>query len=133
VSSSVARDEPEFSQEFILRELAQGLWHEAQRPLADLPLEQFHEWVEEREREYRRRATPPFTSVEIPVDGEALDFDHLVEGSHWVAIGTKGKVTITLQGRHLQLNQVELVTVGDVDPYVEGSRRLYERRRNGPD
>jgi hypothetical protein len=41
-----------------------------------------------------------------------------------------GHVSITLRGRNLDVGEVELVTVRDVEPYIEGSRRLQERWRD---
>ncbi|MGH2652881.1 MAG: hypothetical protein ACRDHV_00835 [Actinomycetota bacterium] len=129
-SSSVARGEPDLPEEFLLRELAESLWHEVHRPPPDLPAERFHAWAESREREYRRRETPPFSQVVIPMDGEPTRFASLAEESTWVALGRTGHVTITLRGRNLDVGQVELVTVRDVEQYIEGSRRLHERWRD---
>lgn len=130
VSSSVARGEPDLPQELLLRQLAESLWHEVQRPPPDLPAERFHAWAEARERERRRRETPPFSHVEVPVDGEPTRFAYLAEQSSSVAQGRSGHVTITLRARNLDVGQVELVSVRDVEPYIEGSRRLQERWRN---
>ena len=126
VSSSVARGAPELPRELLLRELAESLWHEAHHPPPDLAAERFHAWAGAREREFRRRETPPFSHVEIPVDGEPTRFAYLAEKSTWVALGRMGYVAITLRGRNLDVSHVELVTVSDVEPYVEGSRRLQE-------
>ena len=39
-------------------------------------------------------------------------------------------MTITLRARNLAVDAVELITVTDVEPYVEGNRRLKERWQN---
>jgi hypothetical protein len=129
VSSSVARGEPELPEELLLRQLAESLWHEVHRPPPELPAERFHEWADARGRGYRRRETPPFTPVRVPVDGEPVAFSYLAEGFACVALGRRGTITITLRGRHLDVAQVELVTIRDVEPYVEGSKSLHQRWR----
>lgn len=127
VSMSVSGEEPDPPHELVLRELAEDLsWERNRRPTSKSP-EQVHEWVQVREQEFRHRAVPPFTPVQIPVDGEPIRFDHLSEGPAWVAAGRRDDVTITLRTRNLAVDAVELITVTDVEPYVEGSRRLRDR------
>jgi hypothetical protein len=53
----------------------------------------------------------------------------LVEGRHWVAAGAVEGLLLVLQGRDLDAGEVELVRVTDVEPYVEGTRRLEEAAR----
>jgi hypothetical protein len=130
VSMSVSRGEPGPPYELVLRELAEGLWWERNRPPTGLSPERVHEWVQAREREFRHREFRPFTPVQIPVDGEPIRFDHLYEEPAWVAAGRMKDVTITLRARNLAVDAVELITVTDVEPYVECSRRLSDRWQN---
>lgn len=130
VSSSLSRREPELPREFVLRQLAEGLWQKQNRPPTGLPPERLHDWVRAREQESRRRDIPPFTPVQIPVDGEPVRFDHHSEGPAWVAVGRTDDVSITLRARNLAVDAVELVRVTDIEPYVEGSRRLREQSRS---
>jgi hypothetical protein len=69
---------------------------------------------------------PRWETVRIPVDGDPVDFAWLAEADHWVAHAERQDVRLTLRGRRLPIEQVELVRVLDVGPYVEGSRRLFE-------
>lgn len=130
VTSSVPGGEPDLPHELLLRELAEGLWWEVGSP-PDGPFSgAFHEWAQAREREFRHREPPPFTPVRITVDGEPIRFDHHSEGAAWVAAGRITDVTITLRTRNLAVDDIELITVTDVEPYVEGSKLLNERWQN---
>lgn len=132
VSSSGGRGEAELPEEFLLQELAEQLWREVHRPPPDLSPDRFHEWLEAEDRERRMGEAPPFGPVEIPVEGEPVRFAYLAQGSGWVALGRRAGVTISLLARNLDVRQVELVTVRDVEPYIEGSRRLHERWEDPP-
>jgi hypothetical protein len=63
------------------------------------------------------------------VDGRATPFDHLSEGTAWAAAGQADDVTITLRARNIAIEVVELVRLTDVNPYVDGTRRLRDRWR----
>jgi hypothetical protein len=72
----------------------------------------------------RRRPDPAWSQVTIPVDGRRVTFQWLGEGRHWVAQAELDDRTLTLRGRDLPVGSVELVQVADLEPYVEGQRRL---------
>jgi hypothetical protein len=129
VSSSVPRGQPDLPWPVVLRGLAEDLWVERHPPPQDR--ERLRQWAKAREREHRRQESPPFTPVLIPVDGEPVRFDHLSKGPTWVAVARRQGVTVALRARNLPMNAVELVTVLDVEPYIEGSRHLQERWREG--
>lgn len=74
------------------------------------------------------RADRAWTEVAIPVDGRPVSFEWLDEGRHWAAVGELQGRTLVLNARDLAVEEVELVAVGDVEPYVEGTRRLEEVR-----
>jgi hypothetical protein len=76
-----------------------------------------------------RDAGVAWTEATIAVDGRAARFDLLAEGRHWVAAGAVEGFLLVLQGRDLDAGEVELVRVTDVEPYVEGTRRLEEAAR----
>jgi hypothetical protein len=128
VESSVAH--PRWPRGMVLRDLAVGLWRETEPPPADLPPERFLSWVDARDREIRRRETPPFEPMEISVDGRPFRFDQLSSGASWVAYGMVDDVTLRLSGRNLPAGGVALVTVADAEPYIAGSRLLRERHRH---
>jgi hypothetical protein len=81
------------------------------------------------------QADPPWSAVPLPVDGQPVTFDLLAEGRHWVALAELEVRALVLQARDLAPEQVELVRVTDVEPYVDGTERLEEARarrgRNG--
>jgi hypothetical protein len=72
-----------------------------------------------------------WSEVAIPVDGRPVAFSRLAEGRHWAAHGEVEGWTLVLAARDLPVDQVTLVRVTDVEPYVEGTRRL-EEARAGP-
>jgi hypothetical protein len=68
-----------------------------------------------------READPIWSAVPIPVDGQPVTFDLLAEGRHWVAMAELEGRVVVLQARDLAPEQVELVRVTDVEPYVDGT------------
>jgi hypothetical protein len=60
------------------------------------------------------------------VDGRPVAFAWLGEGRHWVAQAELEERTLTLRGRDLPVESVELVRIFDLQPYIEGQRRLEE-------
>jgi hypothetical protein len=74
----------------------------------------------------RHRPDPAWSQVTIPVDGRPVAFDWLAEGRHWVARAELDDRTLTLHGRDLPIESVELVQVADLEPYIQGQRRLHE-------
>ena len=62
----------------------------------------------------------------IPVDGRPVGFQWLAEGRQWVAHAELEDRTLTLHGRDLPVESVELVRVVDLEPYIQGQRRLQE-------
>jgi hypothetical protein len=76
-----------------------------------------------------------WSEVTIPVDGRPVAFAWLAEGRHWVAHAELEDRTLVLSARDLPLDQVALVRVTDVEPYLDGTRRIEEARARhlGPD
>jgi hypothetical protein len=102
------------------RHLAQELWLRAAPPTDDLA-----EHVEQLAAA-RRRPDPAWSQVTIPVDGRPVVFEWLAEGRHWVARAELDDHTLTLHGHDLPVGSVELVRVADLEPYLQGQRRLHE-------
>jgi hypothetical protein len=102
------------------RHLAENLWLEA-APQARDPAEHVDQLVAT-----RRRPDPAWSQVTIPVDGRPVGFEWLAEGRHWVARAALDDRTLTLYGRDLPIESVELVRVTDLEPYVQGQRLLQE-------
>jgi hypothetical protein len=73
----------------------------------------------------RRRPDQAWSRVTIPVDGRPVAFDWLAEGRHWVARAELEDCTLTLHGRDLPVESVELVRVAELEPYIQGQRRLH--------
>ena len=60
-------------------------------------------------------------------------FSLLLEQNVWVALGYKEDVTISITARDVGIEDVSLVTIRDVEPYIEGRRRLLEPPSETPD
>ena len=58
------------------------------------------------------------------MDGRPVALRWLAEGRHWVARAELENRTLTLRGRDLPVASVELVRVLDLEPYIQGQRRL---------
>jgi hypothetical protein len=108
------------------RELAEQLWLEVEPPPARDSPERFIEWEDAREGDRRSRPTPDFEPIELSVDGEPISFSFLREQNAWVALGYKEDITIAIAARDVGIEDVRLVTIRDVEPYIEGRRRLLE-------
>jgi hypothetical protein len=100
------------------RGLAEELWFEAAPQAHDLA-EHFDQLAAA-----RRRPDPAWSQVTVLVDGRPVAFEWLAEGRHWVARAELDERTLTLHGRDLPVESVELVRVTDPGPYIEGTRRL---------
>jgi hypothetical protein len=100
------------------RDLAEELWLRAAPQAHDLA-EHVDQLVAA-----RRRPDPAWSQVTIPVDGRPVGFAWLAEGRHWVARAALDDCTLTLHGRDLPIESVELVQVSDLEPYIQGQRRL---------
>jgi hypothetical protein len=102
------------------RDLAEELWLRA-APHAD-DLAQHVEQL----AAARCRPDPSWSQVTIPVSGRPVAFEWLAEGRHWVARAELDDRTLTVHGRDLPVESVELVQVPDLEPYFQGQRRLQE-------
>jgi hypothetical protein len=73
--------------------------------------------------------------VSIPVDGAPAEFTAVFDGPRWEAVGRVGGTRVTIRGREVPLDQVELVTVRDalIEPYIEGHRRMMEKAFRRPE
>ena len=100
------------------RSLAEELWFAAAPPAHDVA----GHWVQI--AAVGSRPEPAWSQVTIPVDGRPVGFAWLAEGRHWVAQGELDDRTLTLHARDLPVESVELVGVSDLEPYIEGQRRL---------
>jgi len=100
------------------RDLAEELWLRAAPPAHD-HAEHFHQLAAA-----RRRPDPAWSQVTISVDGRPVAFEWLAEGRHWVARAELDDCTLTFHGRDLPVESVELVQVSDLEPYIQGQRRL---------
>jgi hypothetical protein len=69
-----------------------------------------------------------WSEVTVPVDGRPVAFSWLAEDRHWVAHAELEDRTLVLFARDLPPDQVALVRVRDVEPYLAGTRRIEEAR-----
>jgi hypothetical protein len=100
------------------RHLAEDLWLQAAPPAHD-PDQHLDQLAA-----VRRRPDPAWSLVTILVDGWPVGFEWLAEGRHWVAQAELDDRTVTLRVRDLPVESVELVRVSDLEPYIQGQRRL---------
>jgi hypothetical protein len=112
-----------------LRTAAEELWWSAREMPHGLSPEQMAGWHRRTERDLAARAEPRWSPLVLPVDGRPVRFDVLAEGRWWVARREADDRSITIWGRSWPIDELELVTVADIEPYVEGWRRLMERLR----
>jgi hypothetical protein len=115
------------------RELAEQLWLEVEPPPPRESPERFIGWEDVVERDHRSRPTPHFRTIELSVDEEPISFSFLLEQNAWVALGYKEDITISITARDIGIEDVRLVTIRDVEPYIEGRRRLLEPPSETPD
>lgn len=85
------------------------------------------------ERDHRSRPTPDFRTIELSVDEKPSSFSFLLEQNVWVALGYKEDVTISITARNIGIEDVSLVAIRDVEPYIGGRRRLLEPPSETPD
>jgi hypothetical protein len=62
--------------------------------------------------------TASWSEVALSVDGEAVAFRVLAEGSFWVALTRTAEYLITVEARGITPEDISLVTVDDVGPYL---------------
>jgi hypothetical protein len=115
--------------EFDLRYWAIELWRRAERPPRDLPSHQWIRWEDRRIEEHLAKGAN-WSKVSIPVDGSEIPFDCLEEEADWVARAPIGDVVVVIEAHRFPIESVRLVTVTDVEPYIEGSRRYFDEQRN---
>jgi hypothetical protein len=112
--------------------LARELWHRA-HPLPPGSPETFLASHWEREHELASRPQPVWGTVAIPVDGRPVEFHWLAEGDHWVGVRDLDDVFLTMWGHGLPPEEVQLVRVRDLEPYVTGSRARRAQREAAPE
>jgi hypothetical protein len=124
----VARERHPLPLEYRLRTEAENIWHQEEAPPPPgLNDDQFRSWVEEREREFRERPLPEPRTIALSIDGSRTDAQFIAEGSSWVAFAELDDLTVTVRARNIPVEDVELVRVTDVEPYIEGSRHLDDK------
>jgi hypothetical protein len=112
-----------------LRFLAENLWHEAQRPPEGLLPEEFAVWSAKQMIAIRTRPDPDWGHRTILVDGIPVEFNFLGEGQSWVGRGRIGNIVLTLTARSFPAEDAALITIADVEPYIQGGRELADEWR----
>ncbi|HEY3209300.1 MAG TPA: hypothetical protein VGL18_05840 [Actinomycetota bacterium] len=111
-----------------LEQTAWELWNSLERPPADLPPDLRGPWIHRRFEQNRTRAAH-WNKVPLPVDRRSAEFDYLEEQPDWIACGVIGGLVVRIRGHRFPLDHVRLVTIADVEQYIEGSRRFQEEQR----
>lgn len=76
--------------------------------------------------------SPATGTVTISVDGNPEVFDHWVDGSTWYAARQHHEHALVIEARDVSPDDVALVRVDDIEPYLAG-RRAELRRLRGED
>jgi hypothetical protein len=113
--------------ELRLEEVARSLWGHIHRPPMRISSPgTFDAWSKEDRDAFKHRVVSEAGHVEIPVDGVPRLFHYLDQGPSWGAVAKVNDMTITLDARNVKVEEIELVTISDPEPYIEGSRVLWE-------
>jgi hypothetical protein len=67
-------------------------------------------------------AAEPNTVVVIVVDGRPESFDRWSGDGCWYAATRLGEYGLVVEARDVEPDQIDLVTVGDIEPYIAGRR-----------
>jgi hypothetical protein len=110
-----------------LHQTAVEFWGRVERPPADLPPHLKGAWHHRRfERNLHREAN--WSKVSIPVDADLVEFDQLQHQGNWVARARLDELVVRVNGNRFPVASVRLVTIADVEPYIEGSRRYEDEQ-----
>lgn len=108
-------------------ELTHWLAYEtAPSPPGDGSPEQTARWHIQIERDARTLMQETWQNVEMLVDGAPRSFRLLERQQAWIARARIGDVEVRLEARRFLHTALELVTVTEVQPYIDGSRKLSE-------
>lgn len=77
-----------------------------------------------------RLAATPTTAVEIAVDGRLEPFNRCDDSAFWYAAARHDGYGVVIEVRDLAPDQINLVRVEDIEPYLAG-RRAYVRALRG--
>ena len=80
----------------------------------------------------QQAGSPPTGTVTIPVNGDSEVFDHWVDGSTWYAARQHHGHALVIEARNVRPDELALVTVDDIEPYLAG-RRAWLRHKRGED
>jgi len=100
-----------------LRWFAEGIWLSETDPthLLDRP-----PWAQE-----EVTPTPVRASSIVTIDGRPVEFDLVFQPTEWVGRASYGGYVITIEGHNFPRENLRLVRVKDVTPYIEGTLALF--------
>lgn len=111
-------------------DLAVDLWMGSR--LRGLPTETFFERLEELEGADGRDSPIHWQPWPLVIDAQPVVFQKAEVGEYWTAFAEARSLAIVVTGQSWPSDRLELVTIEDLEPYVEGSRRSWnESRDNG--
>jgi hypothetical protein len=73
--------------------------------------------------------SPPIGTVSISVDGRPEEFDHWIDGINWYAARSHENRTMAIAVRHIGPDELSVVRVHDIEPYLAGQRATLRRMR----
>jgi len=104
-----------------------GLWRRAHLTgHAGEDLDALRRRMEKVEQDYETEAHITWETVTITIDGEPRVCEQARLGDHWIALLEDGSTSVVISGQDWPDHAPELVTVQDVEPYVQGSLRVWQ-------
>ena len=71
----------------------------------------------------------PTGTVSVAVDGQVVLFDHWVREQIWVAAREHDGYTLAVEARQIGPDELDIVRVHDIEPYLVGRRATVRRMR----
>jgi hypothetical protein len=108
-----------------LAALTEELWHTAHRPPPHLAPERFSAWAQEQER-MASSWSPRWEQAPLLLEGRSVVADLVRTGDAFVAVARVDEHALVIRGIRWDPEGLELGTIVDLDPYVEGSKRALD-------
>lgn len=111
--------------------LARGVWTRAHHP-SHHPgdFDSLRRHMEKVRRDYETESEIRWEPVTLMVDREPVACQQARYGDYWVAMFERDGLLVTIIGQDWPDHAPELVTITDVEPYIEGSQRLWREGFN---
>jgi hypothetical protein len=105
-------------------EAARELLAQNDQPPVDLPIEEFPAWLHQQQERLEHADPPPWSETTLVIEGRPLSANMARIADSWTVLVGEGDLTIEVRGSGVDPNDVALLRVADLEPYIEGLRRL---------